>query len=129
MNIPLTLSIAAGGALGAALRHILSSHITRLVGYSIFPWGILAANVLGALVLGLLVETMALRWSVSNELRAFLLVGLLGGFTTFSAFTLDVVLMSQRGETLLAGAYVVVSVTLSCAALLAGTALARLLWA
>ena len=63
-----------------------------------FPWGIFIVNVLGGFVMGALVEAMALRWSLSPEWRTFLTVGILGGFTTFSSFALDTVLLMQRGD-------------------------------
>lgn len=127
MNIALLLSVGAGGAVGALLRHGLTSVITRWVGAgSIFPLGILSANVIGALVLGMLIEALATSWNVSQELRAFLVIGCLGGFTTFSAFTLDVVLMFERGNYAMAIGYILASVLLSCLALVAGMWLVRL---
>jgi CrcB protein len=122
----LIIAIAAGGAIGSVARHYMSAQVARLAG-SGFPWGILAVNVLGGFVMGLLVEAMALRFQVSEAWRAFLTVGLLGGFTTFSAFSLDVVLLIERGQTAAALAYIAVSVIASVLALFLGLLLVRLL--
>ncbi|MBE9553922.1 MAG: fluoride efflux transporter CrcB [Proteobacteria bacterium] len=118
------LAIAAGGAFGAVARHFVSSQITHWLG-SGFPWGILIANVAGSFAMGVLVETSALVWSPSPELRAFLTVGLLGAFTTFSTFSLEVVLLYERGQMLLAAGYVASSVVLAVGGLFAGLALVR----
>jgi len=118
------LAIAAGGAVGAVSRHFLAHQITALFGAG-FPIGILACNVLGSFAMGAMVELMALAWSPSVEIRGFLTVGLLGAFTTFSTFSLDVVLLAERGEYVLAGVYIVASVVLSVAGLLAGLHLFR----
>ena len=98
----------------------------RLLGYG-FPWGTLTVNVLGCFIMGLLIEAMALRWSVSNELRAFLAVGILGGFTTFSAFSTDFALLFERDQYLAAGFYLAASVGLSIGALFLGLAIVRAL--
>ncbi len=124
----LALVIALGGGLGAVSRHFLNGWVARLLGGD-FPWGILVINVLGSLMMGVLVEWMALRGTVSNELRAFLTVGILGGFTTFSSFSLDTWLLIERGQTVSAFAYVALSVGLAIAALAAGLHLTRLVLA
>lgn len=120
----LILAIAAGGAIGAVARHLVSAQAAAWFG-SGFPIGTLAVNVIGSFIMGALVETMALAWSASGEIRAFLTVGILGAFTTFSAFSLDVAVLTQRGEALSAGLYVVASVTLSIGALFLGLAAMR----
>ena len=117
-------SIALGGALGSVARHFLSSAIYGWTG-STFPWGILAVNVLGGLAMGVIVELGALRLSYGPEMRAFLTTGILGGFTTFSTFSLDTVLLIDRGEILSAAAYAIVSVAGSVGALFAGLWLVR----
>ena len=91
------LAIAAGGALGAVARHFVNNQITHWLGDG-FPWGILVANVAGSFAIGVLAESMALAWSPSQELRAFMIVGGLGAFTTFSTFSLQVVLLYERGQ-------------------------------
>lgn len=108
----IVLAVAAGGALGAVARYYSAGFIGRLVGLD-FPAGTLAVNVLGSFLMGLLVELSALAWSPSPELRAMIAVGFLGAFTTFSAFSLDAVLLLQRGQIFSAGAYVALSVCLS----------------
>ena len=119
------LSVAAGGALGATLRFALSGAALRAFGAG-FPWGTLLANVLGGfamgLAAGLLVERGPAAW---GRLAPFVTTGLLGGFTTFSAFSLDAVTLAERGRGLAAAGYVSVSVALAIGALWAGLALAR----
>lgn len=96
----------------------------RLLGTS-FPWGTLVVNVLGSFLLGVLIEVAALKLSLTLEMRAFLAVGVLGGFTTFSSFALDAVTLFERGTLLLSFSYVMFSVVLSISALFAGLALMR----
>ncbi len=115
----LILFIAVGGALGAVLRHAVGVQLLRWLG-SGFPFSTLAVNIIGSFTLGALVEVMALRWQVGVETRAFLTVGLIGAFTTFSAFSLDVVLLYERGAFLSMAFYLAASVTLSVFGLVAG---------
>ena len=110
---------ALGGAVGAAGRYFVAGRVMHLVG-SHYPYGTLAVNVLGAFLMGVLVEASALRLNMSNEMRSFLAVGVLGGFTTFSAFSLEVFLMIDRHETVAAMLYAVGSIVLTLAALFAG---------
>jgi CrcB protein len=119
MNLPLLAAVAAGGAIGSVGRYLTASALGHLVGTA-FPWGTLAVNVVGGLAIGALAELTALRWSVTPELRGFLITGILGGYTTFSAFSLEVVEMVERGAWLGAGAYIAASVTLSLGATLLG---------
>lgn len=118
------LAISAGGAIGALMRHYLAHYVTQLAG-SGFPWGILAVNVIGSFIMGVLVDVFALAWSASQEMRALLTVGILGSLTTFSTFALNTVDLMNRGEAIKAGLYVSVSVAASVGALMAGMALAR----
>jgi len=113
------LSVAAGGAIGASGRYLVSVLVTRVAGHG-FPYATFIENVLGCLLLGALVEFMALHWSPSQEMRAFLVIGVLGAFTTFSAFSLDAVSLFERGQLGLAGIYVAGSVVLSLAGFVAG---------
>ncbi len=113
------LSVAAGGAIGAGGRYLVNVLVTRIAGHG-FPYATFVENILGCLVLGALVEFMALHWSPSQEVRAFLVTGILGAFTTFSAFSLDAVSLFERGQLGLAGAYVAGSVVLSLAGFVAG---------
>jgi len=118
------MAIAVGGAIGAVARHYASGQVMRLVGMG-FPFGTLLVNVVGSFAMGALVEAMALRWSVGPELRGFLTVGVLGAFTTFSTFSLDFVVLTERGQLGFAVLYAVVSVALSVAGLFAGMHLLR----
>jgi CrcB protein len=120
----LVLAIAGGGALGSLARHFLSSAIYRAIGAQ-FPWGILVVNVLGGLAMGFVVELGALKFQFSPEARAFLTTGILGGFTTFSTFSLDTAALIQRGDWVSAAVYVIASVILSIVALFAAMWLVR----
>lgn len=105
------LAVAAGGALGAGFRYLLGAAMLRWLG-SGFPWGTYAANILGALLMGSFIALM-LRFELRDpHLRAFLTTGLLGGFTTFSTFSLEVVLLFERNEHFLALFYALSSVLL-----------------
>lgn len=118
------LAVAVGGALGSVARYLVVGQVTRWLGAT-FPWGTLAVNVVGGLTIGLLVGAMALKWSVTQDMRLFLITGILGGFTTFSAFSLEVALLAERGATVAALAYIVSSVALSVGAVFVGMALIR----
>ncbi|HWA89165.1 MAG TPA: fluoride efflux transporter CrcB [Rhizomicrobium sp.] len=123
MNPAILASVAAGGALGSLLRYFVASAIPS----SPFPWGIFIVNITGGFIMGVIVELSALKLSIGPELRAFLTVGILGGYTTFSTFSLDSALLIQRGTYLAAAGYIVGSVVLSILALFAGLALVRAL--
>ena len=118
------MAIALGGALGAVARHFISHWSVVALGNG-FPWGTLTVNVVGCFGLGVVVEVMALVWSPAADWRAFLTVGLLGAFTTFSAFALDISILHERGEMLQAIIYITVSVAGSIAAIFAGMSLTR----
>ncbi len=118
------LAVAAGGAVGAVGRYLIAAQALRLLGPN-FPWGTLTVNVLGSFAMGVIVELSALRMSLSPPSRAFLVVGLLGGFTTFSAFSLDVSVLLERNEVGRAALYALMSVVLSVGALFAGLAVTR----
>jgi fluoride exporter len=120
----LLLLASAGGAIGAGARYLVHLGIARLVGTS-FPWATLSINVLGCLLMGVVVEILVLRLDGSPELRTFLAAGILGGFTTFSAFALDVVALISRHEPVAAVLYASASVTLSILGLYLGLVLAR----
>jgi CrcB protein len=120
------LLVALGGALGSMARYGVGLGAARLFPASTWPLGTLTVNVVGGLVMGLLVGWMGLKAGAGQEtVRVFAAVGLLGGFTTFSAFSLETALMIERREYGLAGAYVLLSVVLTVAALMAGLMLAR----
>lgn len=109
----------AGGGIGAALRHAVNIGAARLLGTGL-PFGTMTVNVVGSLVMGLFAAYFAFKGDASQHWRLFLTTGILGGFTTFSAFSLDVVLLYERGQTLAAAGYVAFSVVVSIAALLVG---------
>ena len=106
------LLVFLGAGCGGALRHGVNMLTGRLLGVS-FPYGTLTVNILGSFLLGLLVAWLALKGQASQGVRLFLTTGLLGGFTTFSAFALDYTLIWQRGDSLLAAVYLLASVGIS----------------
>ena len=118
------LLVFLGGGLGAALRHGVNLISARWFGTA-FPWHTLFENVSGSLVMGLLAGYFAMKGDASQHWRLFLTTGILGGYTTFSAFSLDAVLLYERGETGLAALYVLASVALAIGGLFAGLALVR----
>jgi CrcB protein len=120
------LFVALGGALGSVARYGVNVMTMRAFGPG-FPWGTLTVNVVGGLVMGLVAAAFALKAQAPMELKLFLMTGVLGGFTTFSAFSLDTIALWERGETGLAAAYVAGSVGLSLGALVTGLALGRAL--
>ncbi len=118
------LIVFIGGGLGAALRHGVNVWTARLFGTG-FPYGTLTVNIVGCLAMGLIAGYFALKGDASQHWRLFLTTGILGGFTTFSAFSLDVALLYERGEVTLAAVYVLASVLVSLAGVFAGLALVR----
>lgn len=122
----LWIAVAAGGALGALARWFMVVQVTRLLGAG-FPAGTMVVNVLGSLAIGIAAGLLAQGLALSAELRTFLTVGFLGGFTTFSAYTLDAVGLAERGAWTGAALYTAGSVALGVLAFLAGARLARLL--
>ncbi|MBU1212326.1 MAG: fluoride efflux transporter CrcB [Alphaproteobacteria bacterium] len=120
------LLACAGGAVGAGARFLVGAGFARLIGVTAgFPWPTLFVNIVGSFLMGAFIEVLALKYSASPELRVFVATGILGGFTTFSAFSLDFVTLMARNEKVLAAIYVISSVTLSLAAIYAGMAIAR----
>ena len=119
MQPSLLIAVAAGGAVGAVGRYLVVSAVGHWMGQG-FPWGTLVVNVLGSIAMGVLVEVMAVVWSPSPEIRALLVVGVLGAFTTFSTFSLDVMVLVDRGALIPALSYIVASVVVCVAGLYAG---------
>ena len=120
------LLVAAGGALGSMARYGLVLLMSRLTPGAGWPLATFTANVLGGLAMGLLVGWLAFRGDAHQEtIRLFAAVGVLGGFTTFSAFSLETALMIERRQLAMAGAYVAASVALSVLALFLGLMVAR----
>lgn len=117
--------VALGGGTGAWLRYATGVMLGRMGTAAAFPWATLTVNVLGSLAMGLLAGWLARHGSGGEAWRLLLGVGVLGGFTTFSAFSLELALMIERGALVAAAAYVTVSVLAGVAALFAGLALMR----
>ena len=118
------LIVFLGGGIGAALRHGVNLASARLLGAA-FPYATLIENVTGSLAMGVLAAWFAFKGDASQSWRLFFTTGILGGYTTFSAFSLDAALLYQRGELGLAALYVLASVALSIGGLFAGLALVR----
>ena len=113
-----------GGALGSGARHLVNIGLGRWLGAG-FPWWTFFVNVTGSLLMGVLIESFALKLQGSHDLRTFLATGVLGGYTTFSAFSMDFAHLVQRHDYLQAGLYLAGSVVVSILALYAGLWLTR----
>jgi CrcB protein len=120
------LAVAVGGACGSVARYLVAIGVSRLFGPQ-FPWGTLIINITGSALIGALAGLFATRWDVSQTLRIFLTVGICGGYTTFSTFSLDAWYLLERGQTAASLAYMVGSVVLSLGALIGAMHLARTL--
>jgi len=116
------LQVALGGALGASARDLTGVAAMRLIGPG-FPWATLVVNILGSFLMGVLIVVLAHKGE--TRLAPFLMIGVLGGFTTFSAFSLDALTLFERGQVWVAAAYVIVSVVFSLGAIVAGLVAAR----
>jgi CrcB protein len=120
--------VALGGALGSLARYLVAGAV-QPAWWPGFPFGIFVVNITGGLAMGLVTALAALKLNLAPEMRAFLTTGVLGGYTTFSTFSLDSAMLMQRGAYAQAGAYVIGSVVLSILALFAGLWLMRALYA
>lgn len=120
-----SLIVFLGAGLGGVARHGVNLLAASVLGTA-FPFGTLAVNIVGCSLMGVVAGALALGAGASPTLRLFLATGLLGGFTTFSAFSLDAVLLIERNQIAAATFYIVASVAVSIAGLVAGLALARL---
>src|SRR6185437_3153427 len=118
------LLVFVGGGLGASLRHTINIACAKCIGTS-FPYGTFIINITGSIAMGLIAGYLAFKGEASQPWRLFVMTGILGGYTTFSAFSLDTALLYERGELGLALFYVLGSVLLSIAGLFAGLALMR----
>ncbi len=125
MNATTILWVGVGGALGSVARYVGMSLIATALGGLSFPWATLAVNVLGSFIMGILAGLGALIWQPSADLRAFLAVGILGGFTTFSTFSLDVAGLVERDGWGQAFLYVTLSLVLGIGALFLAMGLIR----
>ncbi|MCA3561801.1 MAG: fluoride efflux transporter CrcB [Aestuariivirga sp.] len=126
--MPVVLWVALGGAIGSAARYGVNVWSGRMFGAE-FPWHTLIVNILGCFIMGVLTAMMALKLNMGQEARAFLTTGILGGFTTFSAFALDFAYLVERKQLAAAGGYALASVVISLLAVFAGLALIRALYA
>jgi CrcB protein len=125
MTLQHILIVAAGGALGSVCRHLVGAAGLRLFGPG-FPWWTLAVNVVGSTAIGLVAGWLAHRAGPTSEaMRLLVTTGFLGGFTTFSAFSLDTLVLWERGQPALAAAYVSATLALSLGGVVAGLMLAR----
>ncbi len=113
------VAIGLGGALGAISRHFMTRWIANMLGHS-FPIGTMGVNVIGSFLMCMLITLLADKFSLSQELRGFIAVGLLGGFTTFSTFSLETALLIERNTWGLAALYIAGSVLLSVGGLFIG---------
>jgi CrcB protein len=118
------LIVFLGGGVGAALRHGINVATARTLGTA-FPYATLLINISGSFIMGLVAAYFAFKGGASQHWRLFLTTGILGGYTTFSAFSLDAALLYERGEIGMAALYVIASVAISIAGLFAGLALVR----
>ncbi len=119
MSSSIWLAVGAGGALGAMARHGVSRAAMHLMGPA-FPWGTLTVNALGSFLMGVMIVWLARHEPQTSAMRAFLTVGILGAFTTFSTFALDAVTLSKDRSLTIAGVYVAASIILSIGGLAAG---------
>jgi len=126
VNPALIAAVALGGALGSVMRYVAAIGVGRTFGTA-FPWGILVINVTGSALIGVFAGLFALRGNLPETARVFLTVGICGGYTTFSSFSLDVWYLIERGEAWAAFAYIAASVILSIGALIAAMHLVRAL--
>jgi CrcB protein len=122
----MVFAVGVGGGLGALARYYIAGAIHSAA--TVFPWGIFVVNISGGLLMGLIVEASALKLNLPPDLRAFLTVGILGGYTTFSTFSLDSALLLQKGAYAQAAAYMIGSVVLSVLALFAGLWIVRAIY-
>lgn len=124
MNTQYILAVAAGGALGAVLRYLVAIGSGRAFGTD-FPWGTLIINVTGSFLIGIFAALFATRWNLPQAARIFLTVGICGGYTTFSTFSLDAWVLIERGQTVASAVYMIASVVLSVGALIAAMQVVR----
>ena len=120
------LLVALGGAVGSVLRYLTGLLTLRVFGPG-FPWRTLAVNIFGSLLIGIAAEVIGRKISASQEMRLLLITGFLGGFTTFSAFSLDIAFLFERGALASAGLYLAATMLVSLFAVFAGLAMARAL--
>ncbi len=113
------IAVATGGALGATARFLVGKAMLRLMGPG-FPWGTLTVNLIGSFIIGVVVALLASRYNLAHHWQGFLVIGVLGGFTTFSAFSMEVGLMLERHEITNAALYAMGSLVFGVVALFMG---------
>ena len=126
LNPTFIFAVAVGGALGSVTRYLVGIGSGKLFGTS-FPWGTLIINVTGSFLIGAFVGLFATRWDLPQAARIFLTVGICGGYTTFSTFSLDAWYLIERGQNVASLAYMLLSVVLSVMALIGALQLVRML--
>ena len=126
MNIQLIIAVALGDSIGSVARYLVGIGSGRLFGTA-FPWGTLIINVTGSFLIGAFVGLFATRWNLPQPARLFLTVGICGGYTTFSTFSLDAWYLIERGQGIASLAYMLSSVVLSVLALIGALQLVRAL--
>jgi fluoride exporter len=119
------MAVALGGAVGSVARYLVGIGSGILFGMA-FPWGTLIINITGSFLIGTFIGLFALKWNLPQVAKIFLTVGICGGYTTFSAFSLDSWSLIERGQTMTSIFYMIASVTLSVSALIAALLLVRL---
>ena len=128
MKQTILLAVGAGGALGSVARYLIAGWVQGPA-WTGFPYGIFIVNITGGFIMGAFTEAMALKFQVSPEVRAFLTTGVLGGYTTFSTFSLEAAMLIERHDYSQAAAYIAGSALLSVIALFAGLWLIRAVYA
>jgi CrcB protein len=126
LNLLFILAVALGGAVGSVARYLVGIGSGKLFGFN-FPWGTLIINIAGSMLIGAFAGLFAFKWDLPQSVRIFLTVGVCGGFTTFSTFSLDSYYLIERGQLAAAGLYIASSVILSIAGLIAALHLIRVL--
>lgn len=124
MSPHMILAVALGGAIGSVARYLVGIASGKLFGMN-FPWGTLIINITGSFLIGAFIGLFATRWDLPQTVRVFLTVGFCGGYTTFSTFSLDAFYLIERGELAASTVYMIASVVLSVAALVAAIHLVR----
>jgi CrcB protein len=125
LNLQFIVAVAVGGAIGSVARYLVAVGSGKMFGTD-FPWGILIINMTVSLLIGAFIGLFATKWDLPQTARIFLTVGICGGYTTFSTFSLDSYYLIERGQLGAALAYMIGSVVLSISALVGGLYLARL---
>ena len=124
MNLIFIMAVAVGGAIGSVMRYLVGIGAGRLFGTD-FPWGTLIINITGSFVMGVFAGLFATRWNLPQATRIFLTVGICGGYTTFSTFSLDSFYLIERGELAATAVYMIGSAVLSVGALIGAMHLVR----